>query len=150
MAKKYGYRPRKRRRLTNVATRDMGSAGTQIRIGKIESLDVQSMAGYLHNVRLSVNLNDSTGTGNLGGWIAYLSTNTSWSDDDVITARANKFGGTVNLSCKRSIKSEDAEPNRVDGPVYLWLELTDITIVTDVSVRYVAETWGNFIKYTEE
>jgi len=103
MAKKYGYRPRKRRRLTNVATRDMGSAGTQIRIGKIESLDVQSMAGYLHNVRLSVNLNDSTGTGNLGGWIAYLSTNTSWSDDDVITARANKFGGTVNLSCKRSI-----------------------------------------------
>ena len=146
--KKYRYKNYKQ---TNVATRGLESAGVQFRIGKIEGIDIQSMPGYLNNVRLSVNLNDGSITsGGLGGFIAYLSTNTTWSDDDVITARAGTFGGTVNLACKRYIKAEDTEAARSDGPVYLWLEFTDITGIVDVQARYVAETWGRFIKYTEE
>ena len=142
----------KRRRLfkvVNVATKDMGSAGGQILIGKVSKLDAQGINGYLNNIRLSVLLNDSV-DGEIGGFMAYLTTSSSWDDDYVITARGGSFGDTISLSAKRTIQANSIQATSNTGQVYLWVELTDITVATDVELRYVAETWGSFIGYTEE
>jgi len=142
----------KKRRMyktVNVATKDMGSAGGQIRIGEINKIDAQGVNGYLNNIRLSVLLNDSV-DGEIGGFLAYLTTDDSWDDDSVITARGGSFGDTVNLSAKRSIQQNNDQVKGNQGLVHLWVELTDITTTVDVELRYVAETWGSFIGYTEK
>ena len=57
MAKRRG-RSRKYK-IVNVATADMGAAGDQVLIGKIKKLDAQGPTGYLHNVQLSVLVDDA-------------------------------------------------------------------------------------------
>ena len=143
MAKK-----RKMYKLTNVATKDLGDDGGQIRIGVIDKLDAQGINGYLNNIRLSVLLNDSSGGYN-GGYIAYLTTSSTWSDDNVICARAGNFSDTVNLPARRSITRNSDGATSNDGLIHLWLEVTDIAAVINTDVRYVAETWGYFIAYEE-
>ena len=69
------------------------------------------------------------------------------SDGDVITARAGNFADTVSLSAKRSIKSSEYEQDRNDGRIALWLEVSDITVSTDVELRLVLETWGRFVRF---
>ena len=142
-------RKNKSYKLVNVATKNLGGSGDQIRIGEVDKLDAQGINGFLNNIRLSVLLNDDSGGGYIGGFIAYLTTSSTWSDDYVITARAGNFGDTVNLVGKRRIirNSDGATSN--DGLVHLWLELTDIETLGSSDVRYVAETWGRFIAYTE-
>ena len=142
---------RKRRSLyktTNVATKNVGSAGGQIHCGTVDKLDAQGINGYLNNIRLSVLLNDSV-DGEIGGFIAYLTTDDTWNDNYVITARAGSFGDTVNLSAKRTIRQNSDNALGNMGLVHLWIELTDITVSTDVNLRYVAESWGRFIEFTE-
>ena len=135
-------------KLVNVATKDMGSAGGQVLIGVVDKIDAQGVNGFLNNIRLSVLLNDSV-DGEIGGFLAYLTTGASWDDDQVITARGGSFGDTVSLSAKRSISQNVAKTMSNQGQIYLWVELTDITSTVNVDMRYVAETWGSFIAYTE-
>ena len=146
-------RRRTRRRsykLTNVATKNLGSSGAQVRVAEIDKLDAQGINGYLNNIRLSVLLNDpeSIHTNGAGGFIAYLTTDDAWSDDYVITAAAGNFSDTVNLSAKRWIQQNNDQIKGNQGMIHLWIELSD-TSITSHEVRYVAETWGNFIAFTE-
>ncbi len=147
MARK-SYKKPKNYKQTKVETVNVGSAGEQIHIGYFQPIDVEgsSLNAWLNNVNLSLLLNDAESEGS-GGFIAYLTTNGSWSDADVITARAGNFADTVNLACKRSIKSSVYEPDRNDGVVALWIEISDITITSDVDVRIVMESWGRFLRY---
>ena len=133
----------------SVATVDMGDEGAQVLIGKIVKVDVQGMSGYLHNIKLSVIMNQNhTGL----SYMSYLTTDNAWSDDHVITACAGNFGAPCNLAAHRSIKTggdTDTEILGEFGPVYLWLEISDPGVSAE-EIRYVAETWGSFIKYQEQ
>ena len=133
---------------TNVATKNLGTSGGQIHVGTIDKLDAQGVNGYLNNIRVSVLLNDSSGGYN-GGFIAYLTTDDTWDDDTIITARAGNFADSVNLVAKRSIQQNNDQVRGNQGLIHLWLEVTDIATVIGTDVRYVAETWGRFIEYTE-
>ena len=134
----------------NVATKNVGSAGGQVRIGVIDKIDAQGMSGYLNNVRLSVLLNDpeSIHSHGAGGFIAYLTTSNSWNDDYILTATAGNFADTVNLTAKRRIVENANQTFGNQGQLHLWVELTDISLTSD-EIRYVAECWGNFIAYEE-
>ena len=139
---------RKNYKQTTVETVSVGSAGEQILIGYFQPIDVEgsSMSAYLNNINLSLLLNDAESEGS-GGFIAYLTTNGSWAEADVITARAGNFADTVSLAAKRTIKSSVYESDRNDGVIALWIEISDITITTDVDVRVVMEAWGRFLRY---
>ena len=128
----------------------MGSSGGQVRVGVVDKIDAQGMNGYLNNIRLSVLLNDpeSIHSHGAGGFIAYLTTSSGWSDDYVISAAAGNFADTVNLTAKRSISENANVTQGNSGQIHLWIELTDISLTSD-EIRYVAETWGNFIAYDE-
>ena len=132
----------------NVATKSVGTSGAQVHIGTIDKLDAQGVNGYLNNIRFSAMLNDSAG-GFSGGFIAYLTTDDTWDDDTIITARAGNFADTVNLVAKRSIQQNNDQVRGNQGLIHLWLEVTDIATVFPTEVRYIAETWGSFIAYTE-
>ena len=123
----------------------MGSAGDQILLGYWISLDPQVRRGYLNNVRVSGVLND--GDGDNGGVAYYVTTNSSWADHDIISARAFPgYGGTVNLPVRRTVSGETVDDD-TGGVLYLWGEVTDLTYTTDVELRTIVETWGNFIKF---
>ena len=79
----------------------------------------------------------------------YLTTATTWSDDYIISAGATNTAGRVSLSAKRWIKENEADLKGNIGTVHLWAELTDITVSDNIDMRYVAETWGSFVLFTE-
>ena len=135
-------------KLVNAATRDLGDAGGQINIGEIGKIDAQGITGFLKNVVLSVIVNDYPGD-QLPGLIAYLTTGASWSDDQIITARAFLAGDTVSLTAMRRIEADTAQTKADFGKVYLWIEATDVSHVDNVHIRYVAETWGRWVDFTE-
>ena len=145
-----------RQKIVNAATKDMGSAGAQILLAKYDRINAQGVNGYLHNVVVSY-LAADTDAGDLGsenvGAIFYLTSDGSWNDDLIITARAGGGNGTtVSLSARRSITSNDTDPGHEltnFGPVYLWAEVTDATATADIDIRWVAEAWGRFIQCTE-
>ena len=140
---------RKLYKQTKVKTDNLGSTGGQILIGTVTKLDAQGVNGYLNNIRVSALLNDADGhTGDQGGFIAYLTTDNSWSDDNIITARAGRFADTVNLPAKRTLRQGTDNAYGNMGDVHLWMEITDISTVTDVELRIVTETWGSFIEYS--
>ena len=142
----------KRRRMykqTKVKTKSVGSAGGQILLGTVEKIDPQMSAnGYLNNIRLSCLLNspESIHTHGQGGFIAYLTTDNSWDDSNIITARAGNFADTVNMPAKRTLRQNSDNTLGNMGLVHLWIEITDISI-TEEDVRVVVETWGSFIKF---
>ena len=128
-------------------TKDMGSAGSQILLGYVEPLDDDLDFGYLNNIRLTAIL--QTGDGDAGGILCFLNASSSWSDSHIITADACPgFGGKMNLSAKRKVSGAQ-QITRPDGRVYLYAELTDITVTTDVQLRCVIECYGKFIKFVE-
>ena len=133
---------------TKVETKNVGSIGGQIRLGTIDKIDPQaSMNGWLNNVRLSALLNDSAQvTPEVGGFIAYLTTDDSWDDLNIITARAGRFADTVNLPAKRTIMQNTDQVSGNTGAVHLWIEITDLGVGAE-EMRVVVETWGSFIKY---
>ena len=131
----------KRRRLyktVNVATKSLGATGDQIHLGTIDKIDAQGANGYFNNLRLSLNLNDSSGlTALAGGYIAYLTTDDSWSDDSIITARAGNFASQINLPAKRTIRQNSDNVLGNMGQVHLWVECTDVSLL-GVEVRYLS------------
>ena len=95
---------------------------------------------------MTVLLNDSE-LSDTGGYIAYLATNPTWDDGDVITASAGGFGANMNLTCKRVLRDDAFDPSRNDGSIAVFLEVTDITLTAEVSTRVVVECWGRFIEF---
>ena len=125
----------------------MGSAGGQIQLGYINKLDAQGITGFLKNLQVSAIINNYDGGDTTPGIMFYLTTSASWADAKVITASATAMAGKVSLSANRRIEvnAEDATGNT--GTVHLWAELTDITISDAIELRYVVETWGNFVQW---
>jgi len=132
----------------HVETKDVGSAGGQILLGYFDPLDVEggNVSAWLNNVNLSVLLNNSP-EGEIGGFLAYLTTGGTWNESDIITARAGNFADTVHLTAKRVIRAAGYQADRNDARIALWIEITDITLGVNVDLRIVVETWGRFIKY---
>ena len=152
MARKY-QRRMKNYKLVNVATKSGGSTGTQTLIGRIDKVDAQGVPnGWLNNVKLSLMMTEAES--DVGAFMAYLTTDDAWNDDHVISAGATgAVGGIVNLSAKRSIRTNAIPDNYNDlalgtgGPVFLWVEIADY--VAAETYRYVAETWGRYVEFTE-
>ena len=140
---------RRRYKIVNAATADMESDGGQVRLGYVSKVDAQGISGYLHNIQVSALINNYDGGDTTPGIMFYLTTSTTWSDAKIITAAAMPIAGKVNLSAKRWIKENQEVANGNIGTVHLWAELTDITITDDIEMRYVAETWGSFVLFTE-
>ena len=146
-------RPRNYKQV-EATTADMGSSGGQVLLGSVSPLDVQGTPGaYLNNVVCTALLNDDafspeTELAYTGGFIIYLSsTDGPWSDNQIITARGiSQWGGTCSLSAKRRICSSAEQTSRDDGEIYIWAELTDITLTSNVYARFVFEAWGRFIE----
>ena len=136
-------------KIVNAASKGMGSAGVQQRLGVISKVDAQGVSGYLNNVQVSAIINNYDGGDTTPGIMFYLTTATTWSDDYIISAGATNTAGKVSLSAKRYIKQNEEDNKSNIGTVHLWAELTDITVTDDISMRYVAETWGNFVLFTE-
>ena len=136
-------------KIVNVDTKDMGSGGGQVRLGVISKVDAQGVTAYLNNVQVSAIINNYDGGDTTPGILFYLTTDTTWHDDTVITAAACPIAGKVSLSAKRRIKENAVDSKGNTGTVHLWAELTDITISDDIEIRYVAETWGRFLLFTE-
>ena len=136
-------------KIVNAATKDMGSAGAQVRLGKVSKVDAQGVTAYLNNIVVSGIINNYDGGDTTPGIMFYLTTDTTFSDDTIISAGATNTAGRVSLSAKRWIKENlvDVKGNR--GTVHLWAELTDITISDNIELRYVAESWGRFILFEE-
>ena len=136
-------------KLVNTFTKDMGSAGSQIVLGYVDKLDAQGITGYLNNLRVSSIINNYDGGNPAPGIMFYLSTGSSWNDDRVITGRAVPMGGTVSLPAKRRITEDSVIVSGNTGRVYLYAELTDITVSDNIEARFVVETWGRFVEFTE-
>ena len=136
-------------KIVNAATKDMGSAGAQTRLGVIGKVDAQGITAYLNNVQVSAIINNYDGGDTTPGIMFYLTTSVTWDDNRIIAAGAVGIGGKVSLSAKRRIKENAEDPQGNTGTVHLWAELTDITVTDDIELRYVAETWGSFILFTE-
>ena len=136
-------------KIVNADTKDMGSGGLQVRLGVISKVDAQGVTAYLNNVVVSGIINNYDGGDTTPGIMFYLTTATTWSDDYIISAGATNTAGRVSLSAKRRIKENEADPKGNTGTVHLWAELTDITISDNIDLRYVAESWGRFITFTE-
>lgn len=136
-------------KLVNTFTQDMGSAGSQVSLGYIDKLDAQGISGYLNNVRVSSIINNYDGGNPAPGIMFYLTTGSTWNDDRVISARAVPMGGTVSLPAKRRITEDSVIVSGNTGRVYLWAELTDITVSDNIEARFVVETWGRFVEFTE-
>ena len=141
-------------KLVNAASKTVGSAGSQVLVGRVDKLNHQSVPnGYLHGIKMSAMLQEAEQ--DTASIMFYLSTNDSWSDDDIICAAATgSTGGSAWLKAGRSIKS-NATPDTANdialtgmGPVFLWVEAGDY--VASESIRYVAETWGRNIEYSEQ
>jgi len=137
-------------------TKDMGSAGGQILLARIDKVQAQGITGWFNNVQVSYLASD-TDTGDLGtenvGCLLYLTSDGVWDDDLVITARGSGGNGsTVNLTAKRAIHSNDVNAGHEDGnigPVYLWGEVTDATATADILARFVCEVWGRYVEFKE-
>ena len=140
---------RKKYKVVNAASKDMGSGGGQVRLGVISKVDAQGVSGYLNNVVVSAIINNYDGGDTTPGIMFYLTTATTWSDDYIISAGATNTAGRVSLSAKRWIKENEADLKGNIGTVHLWAELTDITVSDNIDMRYVAETWGSFVLFTE-
>ena len=128
---------------------DMESSGAQIMLGDVEKLDAQGITAYFKNWLVSVILNDSSNTDGTPGIMLYATTSASWSDNKIICARALNRAGTVYLPVHREVKENVEIATGNTGKVFLWAELTDVTLINDVNIRVIIETWGNFIEFNE-
>ena len=105
----------------------------------------QTPSGYLSKVKVSV-IQENYASNVPAAFMLYACTNDTFEDADVITAQAvPNGGGTGWLSLKRSIKSYTEEPDRSDGPVYIFARSLDPGMVTNVECHLVAEAWGRYV-----
>ena len=126
-------------------TKNVGSAGAQVLIGKITKADGQLPAGYLSGIKLSAMLQEAEQ--DTASIMFYLSSDDDWSDNNIITAAATSAtGGSAWLKANRRIRSNATPDSANDlastdlGPVYLWVEAGDY--VATEHIRYCAEVWG--------
>ncbi len=128
------------------ATKDVGSAGGQVLIGSLSPLTARNQLGraYCKNIVMTYILQgDAAADPDQGGVVFYISSNNTWADSDVITARARSFGGgTVNLPVHSWVSGEVTD-DAPGGKLYVYAEATDVTGITDVDIRYTAEVWGS-------
>jgi len=144
-------------KIVNLNTVDMGSAGTPVRIGLINKIDAEGITGYLKNVVISSFIQDyhqpAAGTaGNVNpppSIMYYLQTTSTFDPNDVITARATTGAGTVSLTAHRVIRRNEDVDDGNDGQIHVYAELTDVTVTQDLTLKFVLETWGRFIQFTE-
>ena len=146
------FMARRRRRnykIVNAFTKNMGSGGGQVKLGYMDKVDAQGITAWANNFVVSCMVNNYDGGNPAPGVMVYATTGDSYSDDSIITARAFYSGGTVSLALKRGIVKDSTAEAANDGRIFLWAELTDITVSDDVEARFVVESWGNFIEFTE-
>ena len=135
-------------------TKDMGNVGGQEKVLAIRKLDPQLTGAFLNNVIVSGQLNaqesSATQWGQAPGFTAYLTSGPTWSDDQIISARSfGGSGGSVSLTAKRYIRTDEDDPTGSFGPVYVWLEMTDIAGTAETAeCRVNLEVWGRFIALT--
>ena len=143
-------------------TKKMGTTGAQEHVAKITKLDPALNSGYLKNIVCSIMAQDLTGSTQvertaLPAFTVYLSNSPSgsWSDDQVIAARSTAAGGgTVSLSARRRLETQDNIDNSNEGNVHVWVEATDVPIAptsgNELEARISIEAWGRFILMTKD
>jgi len=132
-------------------TKSMGSIGGQEKICNIRKLDPTLTTSYLNNVVVSGILNDYNSgiTQSPPGFMVYLTTSTTWADDEIIAARAFNNGGNVSLTARRRIQSNLDDVDGTTGPIYVWVEVTDLAGVGEtMEARFAIEVWGRFLEVT--
>ena len=149
-------------------TVNLGTTGSQVHIAQVKMIDEALRGSFLNNVQYSVQCNNATymvtppdpaasvaGTSIMPAFTFYLSyESSSWSDDSVIAVSSTgQGGGNGNLSCKRTIKTNETGSTVAEqiGPVHVWMESTDITSgATDVEARVTLTAWGRMILLDED
>ena len=145
-------------------TVNLGTAGDQVHIAKIEMIDEALRGSFLNNVQFSVQQNLTIGDtledgdgivrSSAQAFTLYLSyESSSWSDDSVIAAYSTPTGGgNGNLVCKRVIKTNETGSTVAEqiGPVHVWMEGTDISLNTDAEARVTLTAWGRMILLVED
>ena len=124
----------------------MDAGGAQKHIGKFSKLDSQGITAWVNNAQVSVLVNEAE-QDNIG-FLLYATTDDTWSDNYIITARAGFVGQTLNLPIKRRIEQDTDQALGNFGEVHLWLEFSD-TVFSE-EARIVVESWGRFIEYIED
>ena len=111
------------------------------RFFKIEPLDNDQVPdGYVDKVKVSVQVLSQQPHLPISQILVYASGDAT-NPGDMITAQALNGSGTVWLSLKRKISSDNSEPARNDGQVDIWIDAGPACNVTAV-----AEAWGRFIE----
>ena len=141
----------------NVSNKDMGSAGDPVLLGYVRKIDAEGLTGYLNNMVVSSYIQDykqpaGSQSGDMNpppSIFVSLQTTSTNDGDDFITARSTTGAGTVSLSAKRVIRTNDAVDDGNDGQIYLFAELTDTTVSANITVKYCIECWGRYIEFVE-
>ena len=158
MAKQTNYKQIK------TGTVNLGTTGAQIHIASIDMIDDAIRGAFLNNVQFSVMQNATLGTAGTTitpisrssgmGFTFYLSyRSSSWDDDSVIAAYSvGSAGGNGNLTCKRSIKTNEEGSTIAEqlGPIHVWMEGTQVQQVADAEARVTLTAWGRMILLTED
>ncbi len=142
-------------RTVNAFTTNLGEVGDQVLVAKFDKIDAQNSPGaYCKTVKVSALYSDEDGgvvTSGTAGFMCYLTTAEDWSDDYIITAAGLTGGGdSCWLSARRWVRTDAqtaAQTLGSDGPIFLWIESTDIGDV--VQARIVIETIGRYLETTE-
>ena len=128
------------------ATKDLDDAGGQILIGSLAPITNRNQLGraYCHNIVMTYILQGGTEADpDQGGVVFYVSSNSTWSDGDVVCARARSFGGgTLNIPIRAWVSGEVTD-DAPGGKLYIYAEATDVTATQNVFIRYTAEVWGS-------
>ena len=134
-----------------IKTEDVGSAGDPTLVAKFEKQSDMFTSAYLHNVRVHAIVDDIAGASTPAAdmplnFLFTLSTSDSSSPStNLIAAAATGYGGgSVSLSARRRIVTNDVDPEAGDGVVCLWVETTDATVSANIDMRCVVEAWGRW------
>ena len=120
------------------ANKQVSSGGTSV--FKIDPLATeQTPTGRL--AKLKVSIIPSAESSDCS-YLIHASSSSGSAVSDIITAQAvPNGGGTVWLTVKRAIRDGDAQEDRNDGPVFVWVRSSNPSSTTDI----ILEAWGRFI-----
>ena len=144
-------------KVTNAMTKNVGSTGDQIHVGKISKIQAQGITAWANNCLVSIMSSeiqraaDDDYVDYQPAYMVYATTSSTWSDDNIICARAGFAGDTINIPLKRPIRQDVEDTDSNDGVIHLWVEASDVALVLEyLKVRLVFETWGRYIEFTED
>ena len=125
---------------------DLGDSGTQVQIGKLTPISTRNQLGkaYCNNMMITYILQaDGPTSDDVGGVVFYVCSSSTFSAEDVITARALPYGGgSINLPVKAWVSGETFD-DMPGGTLYIFAESTDTSLSLNVKIRYTAEVWGS-------